>query len=439
MMIDLQKHIEASNLFQPLDTVIVALSGGVDSMVLFDILRKSKFDLKLVIAHVNHKKRQESEIEFESIKLMANEFRIPFEGYEITDDLNSNFHDDSRNQRYTFFKKVAQKYGATKIVLAHHLDDQVETILMRVVRGTSFSGYSGIPEIRSDNGFEIIRPLLEISKQEILSYAKQNNITYYEDNTNKEDFYTRNRFRNSIIPLLKDENPNLSEKIIQFRNYILSANIVLEKLKDEFFQSQESQERINVKDFNLLDNAVKYLVLTKFINNTSGNLLELNHEQMVKLLEICDSPTPNQRFSLGKEYLFKKEYNFFYIDYKTKNKKTNIEVNACGEYFIEDNHLFIISDTKIEHIDTNYFELCYNDKVFPLYLRNRKNGDKIKLSVGTKKVKDILIDQKIPVSDRQKLVLVADENNVLWIPKIKKSIQNSNYENRLFIYEVKKC
>ncbi|MBN2605402.1 MAG: tRNA lysidine(34) synthetase TilS [Bacilli bacterium] len=439
MIIDLQKHIESLQLFKPQDTIIVALSGGVDSMVLFDVLQRSKLNLNLIIAHVNHKKRIESEKEFEAIKHFAIKSGVPFEGFELEKENSDNFQNESRNQRYTFFKKIATKYNTKKIVLAHHLDDQVETILMRIIRGTTFSGYAGINDVRIDHGFEIIRPLLDISKQTLIDYAKTNDIYFYEDQSNKENVYTRNRFRNKIIPILKEENPNLDEKINQFRDFILSADIVLNRLRDEFFQLQNSSNKIELHTFKKLDRAIKFKVLTQFINNTTGNLVELKHEQIVNMIELCESSTPNQRFSLGKKYVLIKEYDFIYVDINDKPNRTNIEVNHCGEYFIEDNHRFIFSETKIEHIDTNYFELCYNDKVFPLYLRNRKNGDKINLSVGTKKIKDIFIDQKIPVSRRNNLILVSNEKDVLWIPGIKKSNQNPSYKNTLYIYEVKSC
>lgn len=439
MVNSLQNCIDNSGFFNPKDTVVIALSGGVDSMVLLDVLLSSKLELNCIIAHVNHKKRLESDLEYQSIQELAHKLSIPFEGYEYSSKGKNNFHNESRNQRYSFFKTVAQKYHTRKILLAHHLDDQVETILMRIVRGTSFSGYSGIGELRIDQNFEIIRPFLSISKEEIMVYALTNNITFYEDKTNQEDHYTRNRYRHAIIPLLKEENPNLDDRIMQFRDYLLSANSVLEHLCDEFLKTQKDPSKLQLLSFNRLEKAIKYKILTKFINNSTGNNVELKYEQLVELVKICHASTPNQSFSLGKNYLFIKEYNDIFIQYKIKDIKTNIEVNGCGEYRIDDKHRFIISDRKLEHIDTKYFELCYNKKVFPLYLRNRKNGDKINLSIGTKKVKDILIDKKVPVSKRNELILLAQEDTVLWIPNIKKSKRNSSLPNRLYIYEVREC
>ena len=154
---------------------------------------------------------------------MAKQYGVKFEGYTIKQQDQSNFQHDSRLKRYDFFKAIAAKYHSTKIAVAHHLDDQVETVLMRIVRGTSFSGYTGIKEIRIDRNVSIIRPLMNIKKDDIIEYAKTHTISYFEDRTNQEDIYTRNRFRNQIIPLLKEENPNLESKVIQ--QYYLKSTI----------------------------------------------------------------------------------------------------------------------------------------------------------------------------------------------------------------------
>ncbi|KFZ26519.1 MAG: tRNA(Ile)-lysidine synthase [Candidatus Izimaplasma bacterium HR2] len=437
MNIDLRKYIENKKIFDKNETIVLALSGGVDSMVLFDILMNINLNLKVILAHVNHNKREESKMEYEMLKKLANTNNIPFEGYEVEINDNSNFHDDSRNQRYAFFKVVAQKHKASKIVVAHHLDDQVETIIMRLIRGTSFIGYAGIPSVRRDRNISIVRPLMKVSKKDIRDYARDHEIMYYEDLSNNEDFYTRNRYRNKIIPLLRIENPNLNERILQFRDYIESADVVLDRIKNVFIEKNCVYNTVNLDQFNKLERIIKIKVLTHIINTATNNTLEIKYEQYNSILKLCLSNNPNQSYSLGDNYTFRKEYDYIYIEKDMPFVKINLEINECGEYFISDNHSFIFSDNKIEHKYTNYFELCYNSVVFPLYLRNRKNGDKIKLKVGTKKIKDILIDQKVPQSKRDKLLLVSNKEFVLWIPGTKKSLQSESCNKKLYIYEVK--
>lgn len=434
---DLRKFVVNKKFFKKNETIVVALSGGVDSMVLLDILNNLDLNLKLIISHVNHKKRDESDTEYNNIKELATKLEIPFEGYIVKDNQKVNFQDDSRNQRYSFFKAVAQKYKASKIIVAHHLDDQVETTLMRLTRGTSFSGYAGIPEIRKDRNISIIRPLMEITKEEILNYAKKYNITYYEDASNKEDVYTRNRYRHNIIPLLRQENPNLNEKIIQFKDYIESADIVLNRLKDEYIKANCFYNNVNLETFNELDKIIKIKVLKHLVNVATNNTVEVSYEQYTSMIKLCLGDDPNQRISLSKNYNFVKEYAYIYVTKKEKIVKQNIEISTFGEYFVSDNDSFIFSDKKLEQYNTNYFELCYNNMVFPLYLRNRSNGDKMKLKVGTKKVKDIFIDQKIPLSKRDKLFVIANKEYVLWIPGIKRCHQELECNKKIYIYEVK--
>ena len=315
---DLRGFVFKKGYFKENETIVVALSGGVDSMVLLNILNNLELNLNLIISHVNHKKRAKSDTEYNSIKTLSKKLNIPFEGLIVKDNQKVNFHDDSRNQRYSFFKAVAQKYKASKIIVAHHLDDQVETTLMRLTRGTSFSGYAGIPEIRKDRNISIIRPLMEVTKDEILNYANKYNISFYEDSSNEEDVYTRNRYRHNIIPLLRQENPNLNEKIIQFKDYIESADIVLNRLKDEFIKSNCFYNNVNLRTFNELDKIIKIKVLKHLVNIATNNTVEVSYIQYTSIIKLCLGKTPNQTISLEKNYNFVKEYDYIYVEKKVK-------------------------------------------------------------------------------------------------------------------------
>ena len=431
---NIKKHIEQNKLFSKNEPIIVALSGGVDSMVLFDIIYS--YNKNVIIAHVNHNKREESIKEYEFIKEMAKKLKVPFEGHSIQGLSSNNFHNDSRMIRYEFFKAVAQKYSSQKIAVAHHLDDQVETVLMRIVRGTSFSGYTGIKEIRYDRNVQIIRPLMHVSKEDILNYAEENKITFFEDKSNYEDVYTRNRFRNNIIPLLKQENPNLNEKIIQLAEYIDSADEILEEKKTEFLKSFSIYNNVHLSEFNKLNKIVKIKVIKHLVNNATKNTVEVSYDQYKAIIELCTNSTPNQSISLSDNYNFIKEYEVIYIAKQEEIMPLNIKITKEGEYFVSDNKSYIISSDNLVHNYRNYFEVCYNELVFPLFIRQRKTGDKMQLKIGTKKIKDIFIDQKIPKSLRDRLLLISDSNQVLWIPKIKKSHQDKSKNKKLYIYEV---
>lgn len=434
MQKDLITEVRKRNLFDSKEPIIVALSGGVDSMVLFDVIYAN--NKNLVIAHVNHNKREESKQEFEYIKALAKQKKVRFEGLTLSKEQTSNFQHESRLRRYDFFRAVAGKYGAKKIAVAHHLDDQVETVLMRIVRGTSFQGYTGIKEIRMDRNVSIIRPLMHVKKEDILTYAKDHNISYFEDASNQEDMYTRNRFRNNIIPILREENPNLDQKVIQLAEYIDSANELILEHKKQFLKDFSLYNNVSLHDFNRLNTAVKISVIQHMVNTATSDTVEVSYETYKQIIDVCYNKEPNQRVTLSEEYDFVKEYDVIYVTELETIVPIDIEVNGPGEYFVSDNRSFVFTFDKKVQNNSNYFELCYNKDVFPLYVRQRQNGDKMTLSIGTKKVKDILIDQKIPQSIRDRLLVITDKDSVLWIPGIKKSHQLRDCTNKLYIYEV---
>lgn len=438
MINSLIKAVQEEFSFQKQDKIIIAVSGGVDSMVLLDIMTKILPSKNIVVGHINHKKRTESDQEYTSIKTIVEDYKCTFEGYIYQHTTKNNFQASARKARYQFFQALAQKYNANYILTAHHLDDQIETIFMRITRGSSFTGYSGMKSRIKRRNYTIVRPLLQTPKEDLYTYAKEYNIAYFEDASNEEDTYTRNRFRNHIVPLLKEENPTFFEKMIQFVEYMEDADNFIEQASQEFMQQYYMYRTVPIEPFTALDKIVQVKVLEKVINKVTEDTVEVSYKQYQKLIELIHSDQPNQFYSLGKDYEWIKEYDVFYIAKIEPQKPIDIKISKAGEYFVSDNHSFIFSHQKLEHNHRKYFELCYNEKVFPLYLRNRKNGDRIKLKDGTKKVKDVLIDQKVPLSKRDKVLLIADENYVYWIAGLKKGYQD-DLPNKLYIYEVDEC
>jgi tRNA(Ile)-lysidine synthetase-like protein len=435
MKLDLLKLVENKQLFVPGEPIVVAVSGGPDSMVLFDVL--FRLNNNLIIAHVNHGKRDESVLEYQNLKKFALRKGVPFEGLTLSGHLEGNFHHEARVKRYDFFRAIASKYDATKIAIAHHLDDQVETILMRIVRGTGFHGYGGMKEIRQDRNISIIRPFLEVRKSDILAYAKERNLSYFVDESNQEDFYTRNRFRKHIIPLLRAENPRFDEKLLQLSEYIEYADELVEEHKTSFMEKYSMYNHVNLTAFNKLNRLVRIKVIQKMVNLASGNRVEVSYDQFQTIIDLCESPKPNQLYDLGNDYYFMKEYDVIYVEKLTPTKNINIQVDGPGEYFVSDQKSYIFTFEKINKDHRNFIELCYNDDMFPLQIRHRQNGDRMSLEMGTKKVKDILIDHKIPMSIRDHLFVIAKGQDVLWIPGVRKPPKPNLCERTIYIYEVK--
>ena len=184
--------------------VVIGVSGGVDSMVLLSII-KNHISSKIVCAHVHHNLRVESDSELEFVKEYCTNNGIIFESTKLEYD-NKFSEEVARNKRYSFFEEILKKYNSKSLITAHHGDDQIETIMMKIVRGSTLKGYSGIEKVSNRSFYRIYRPLLYVTKEDIYKYAKDNNISYCDDYTNNLDEYTRNRFRKYIVPEFKKED-----------------------------------------------------------------------------------------------------------------------------------------------------------------------------------------------------------------------------------------
>ena len=211
-MIKIDEVFEFSNN----DTIVIGCSSGPDSMSLVDMLLKvrDKYNLQLVVAHVNHNVRKESYEEAEYLKQYCIDNNLVFESMVIEEYGDDNFHNEARNIRYNFFENLIHKYDGNYLMTAHHGDDLIETVMMRIVRGSNLNGYSGFKEVVDMGTYKIVRPLIHFTKKELEDYANENKVKYYVDSSNDKDKYTRNRYRKYLIPFLKEEEVNVHNKVL---------------------------------------------------------------------------------------------------------------------------------------------------------------------------------------------------------------------------------
>ena len=204
------------------EKIVVATSGGPDSMFLLHTLNQLGYNC--ICAHVNHNVRTASEDEYKFVENYCNINNIIFEGMKIEQYRKDNFHNEARTIRYNFFKKIVKKYNAKYLTTAHHGDDTIETILMRISRGSNLNGYKGFSSFEKLNDYVLIRPLIEYTKDEIKQKVKINNIPYVTDLSNDSDKYTRNRYRHHVLKFLKAENNNIHLKYLEFSNELNEAS-----------------------------------------------------------------------------------------------------------------------------------------------------------------------------------------------------------------------
>ncbi len=416
----------------PTEYIIVALSGGVDSMVLFDILYK--FHKNIVIAHVNHKLRIESDKEFEALKKLSIQKSVLFEGYEIHENLSGNFHEESRKKRQNFFISVAKKYSANHVFLAHHENDQVETFLMRFMKGYSFQSMTSIQKISRIDDIQFIHPFLDIPKDALIDYAKRYNIQFFEDASNKKLDYTRNRVRNNLIPFLKDENPNIENTLLDYIKQFKDMNALLDEISEGYLNAYTNMYDLHV--FTKLNPLVQVRVIQLLLQKV-GVYRHPSSKLIETLISLLTDDSSTLAYPLINDFVLRKEYDNFTIAKVMPVTDKTIKIEAEGFYKFDDEHSYLVTHEKLDHKYRKHYCLWYNDKVFPLYLRYRQDGDRIQLSYGTKKLKSLLIDKKIPPSQRSSLILLANDEEVLWIPFLKMGrARNKNAHSNIYVYEV---
>ena len=417
--------IEDNFTFKNGDIIVVGCSTGPDSMALVDMLLKirNKYDLKLIIAHVNHNIRKESYQEAEFLKDYCLKNDLLFETMIIENYGDDNFHNEARNIRYSFFENIVNKYNADYLMTAHHGDDLMETILMRMVRGSNLAGYSGFKKEVIMNNYKIIRPLLNYTKQELEDYDKENNVMFFVDSSNSKDDYTRNRYRKYVLPFLKEEDNNVHLKFLKFSNTLNEANKFIEKTTNNAIKKVMDNDSIIIDKFLELDSYIQkevlYYILQKYYQD---DLVLLNDKHISLILDIINSNKPNTYVNLPNDVIAKKEYNMFYL---------TREIDIISLYEIEfDKYVELPNNHKIEAIDyceSNGNDICRlssKDIVLPLIVRTRRVGDKISVKGlnGSKKVKDLFIDKKISIDKRDSWPIVVDSRGkIVWVPGIIKS------------------
>ena len=412
----------------PIDTIIIGCSAGPDSMALLHYL-KNNTNNNIICCHINHNIREESIIEEQYLHNYCKSENIPFESMTIINYTKNNFENEAREKRYNFYEKILKKYNSKYLFLAHHGDDLIETILMKINRGSSIEGYAGIKEISKKNNYYIIRPFIKYTKDDLINYNKKNNITYYIDKSNENTNYTRNRFRKNILPILKKENPNIHKQFLKYSNTLLEYNNYIERVIDEILPTIYEQNNINIDKFKKLDPFIQknilYKILKELYNNTPNIITE---KHITEILNLINNKKPNITINLPYNLYIQKSYNKLYLKIQKENNTRINYKELVKDINIIDNYHII---KKIDNTNENGNNICkLNSKNInlPLYLRNRKNGDYIEqLGLnGKKKIKEIFIENKVPIHLRDNYPLLVDKNdNIIWIPNLKKSKFNS--------------
>lgn len=399
--------------------VVLACSYGPDSMCLLDILIKC--NVEVVVAHVNHKLREESDEEYKLLEYYCKSNNIVFEGYVINEYPKGNVEAVARDIRYKFFDRVLKKHNSNHLFTAHHGDDLIETMLMRVSRGASFKGYAGFGEISKVNNFNLVRPLIYVTKDEIDVYNSDNNVCYAVDKTNFEFLHTRNIYRHKVLPLLKEINPDVHKKYLKFSKSIIDYyNYVNEEVNSYKTILYKKNKCLDINDVGLLPEFILRLLIESILSDIYKDKISvINDKHVDAIVGLIYSDRPNVEVSLPRGYVAYKFYNI--IDIRLRQEVFDYDYILEKEFNINNGYITYINDSDI--VKSNYLiRLSSLDVKLPLHIRNRRVGDKISLKGGSKKVGEILSEAKISRWERNIYPIVTDnDGKILWIPGVKKS------------------
>ena len=443
------KTIKDYKLIEKGDTIIVGASGGPDSQFMIYILNslKSQIDFEIILAHLNHLHRKEAKNDEELVRKTAEKLNLKFftsarsmDDYAKEHGLSS--EDAGRRLRYEFFNDLAKNYEKAKIAVAHNKDDQAETVLMRIIRGTGLDGLRAM-DYKTAN---IIRPILDIKKSEILAYLDRQKILYAIDHTNFENDYTRNKIRLDIIPKLEEINPKSIDQIYTLSRLANDDLKILDSVIDEKFKSftEVFKEQIifEKEKFDKTDDAILRRIIRKAIEILNGEIKDISKENIDEFLTIKD--LDNGKKIIKDKLVLRKTYDSYILENKNNIEKFEEVISLPENGQINFDGLNI----KTSIINTNKYEKSKNigyfdyDKLdFPLKVRTRRNGDRF-IPLGhksEKKLKDFFIDQKIDREKRDRLPLILSDDKIVWITSLRISDEFKVTESTKKILKIEVC
>ena len=428
------KYIKENLMFDKGDKVIVAVSGGPDSTCLLYILNglKEELGITLVGAHINHCLRgDESDKDEEYAKetcesLGMNFYSKKVDIHKISEERNLSCEMAGREIRYDFFKELIVKLKANKVALAHNANDQAETILMRIMRGTGIAGMIGIRPVRDKI---YVRPILHLSRKKIENYCMINNISPRIDKSNLENIYARNKVRLELIPYIEENfNKDIVKTLNRLSDIVKTDNEYLENVSQKEFENcceiVEQRVIINKSAFGLHEAILSRIVrsallvvnhnLYNFEKIHISNIIDLQKHDTGKSIMLPQNIIVENSYGDIQIYIYVKAIEDYNNEYYLKINEKNIihSLNKVIKIDVKSKMQYM------EFIGNDYIKYFDYDKIVePITLRYRKDGDKFTPlgMIGNKKINDLFIDLKIPKAKRNEIPLICFGNDIGWV------------------------
>lgn len=452
--------IEKFDMINRGDKILAAVSGGADSVCMLHILNRLKDDLGFMLgcAHINHGLRGEAADNDELfVKDLCKSLNIPFfskkvDVADIAREEKLTVEEAGRRVRYSFFDELKTQKGFNKIATAHNKNDNAETVIMRIIRGTGVDGLSGIPHIREDG---VIRPILDVTRSEIEEYCKENSLDFCTDATNTDNEYTRNKIRNQLIPYIEKEfNPNLTEALVRLAENAEEDSLFLKGYTERLYSRlgaplpAKLPNALHIESVKLLERSIASRIIRMAADKSiKGVCLEKCH--IDDIFYIMNKSTGA---SLDLPQGLKAEVNYGWLTFTAPQDLATLsfqddgffmEVSVGETVFLESiNKNIYIREEDAKHYKCKLNEIAADlDKIGnqPLFLRSRRDGDRIVWFPDgrTKKIKNIFIDQKILKSDRDKIPLLATGSEIIAIAgsRVSEKYKLTNESERALVIE----
>lgn len=431
------KTISEFNMFGKGDKVLAAVSGGADSVCMLHMLcaLRKNLGFELACAHLNHGLRgEDAEADAKFVEAFCKKLDVPFflkkvDVAELAKEGKLSTEEAGRKARYDFFNELKEAHGFTRIATAHNKNDNAETVLMRIIRGSGLDGLSGIPYIREDN---VVRPLLDVSRQEIEEYCKKYNLEFCTDATNLENDYTRNKVRNLLIPFIEKEfNTGLIDSLNRLSKNASQDSRFVNEYAKRLFERLGSPlpggklNTIHIESFKMVDDAIRARILRMAAEKAVPEA-KLEHKHISELMDMLDKPTGTQ-ISLPMGITVRVNYGWLTFEGPDAScevcqddKGFFAQIKVGETLFVESIGKEITLRMEDGRYKCKINEAALDPDVLgsqPLFIRNRRDGDRIVWFPDgrTKKIKNVFIDEKIDKKDREKIPLLCTGDEVVAI------------------------
>ncbi|MHA8262528.1 tRNA lysidine(34) synthetase TilS [Lactobacillaceae bacterium Melli_B3] len=408
--------------WQASQPVVVAVSTGVDSMVLLDLLQRLRYvQPHIIVAHVNHDLRVESDQEARYLKRYCDEHQLTLAvgTWPKSEHPDHGIENAARQFRYAFFERVMQKYQARVLLTAHHRNDQAETVLMKLMRGGDIEQLTGIQPKRRIQTGQLVRPLLAFEKQTIRKYAEQRAIKWYEDRTNQADDVTRNRVRHHLLPMMQTENARVVDVITNYADQLNTTIEANDWLLKQQLEQLRSGDGYDLAAFLARPVVVQLQILKWLGANVRATSLITDKQARMLVQLLNNSDKPQDEFAINSQLTLVKTYGRFKLENSKNVVKKRVKINRI---MVRLNHWYRISDRitvgvfepsfPLEIATKSVVELMLLDDELPLSIRPWQHGDRVALANGGhQKVSRVFINQKVPNDERETAMVLVDRTD----------------------------